>query len=57
MAKKKATAEETVEVELSNPWQGHEVGERITVDRVQGKNLVRAGVATYPAETSSPSGS
>lgn len=35
------------ELILSYPYQGHEVGERITVDQVTAKRLVRAGVGLY----------
>lgn len=36
-----------VDVILSYPWDGHEVGERVTVDTSTAKRLVGAGVALY----------
>lgn len=36
-----------VEVVLSYPWKGHEVGERLTVDRSVARSLVRGGAALY----------
>jgi hypothetical protein len=36
-----------VEITLSYPWDGHEVGDRVMVDATQAKALVRGGVALY----------
>jgi hypothetical protein len=36
-----------VDITISFPWQGHEVGERVTVSAIQAKRLVRAGVGRY----------
>ena len=38
---------EEVEIVLSFPWEGHEVGERLTVDRTVARQLVRGGAALY----------
>lgn len=36
-----------VDVTLSYPWQGHAVGERISVDPSTARRLVRGGVALF----------
>jgi hypothetical protein len=36
-----------VNITLGYPWQGHEVGDRVSVDAPTAKRLVRAGVAAY----------
>ena len=36
-----------VDITLSYPWQGHEVGERVSVEPALAKRLVRAGVGVY----------
>jgi hypothetical protein len=36
-----------VDVTITFPWQGHEVGERVTVEPAVAKRLVRAGAARY----------
>lgn len=42
--------EKTVEVELSNPWDGHAAGERITVPVLEAKKIVRSGYGVYPTK-------
>lgn len=36
-----------VEITISYPWNGHEVGDRVKVDAAEAKRLVRAGVGLY----------
>lgn len=50
-----------VEISYSHPYEDHEVGDKDTVDALEAKRLVRAGMAMYvaastkqPAETPSP---
>lgn len=40
----------TVEVEFSNPYGGHEVGDRVKLDVLEAKKVVRAGYAVYPTQ-------
>lgn len=40
-----------VEVKLSHPHDGHDVGDRLELDKVAAKDLVRAGVATFANKT------
>lgn len=44
------TAPETVEITFSHPHGDHAVGDRVSVPRLEAKNLVRAGVAVYPTK-------
>lgn len=41
---------DTVEITFSHPHGDHAVGDRVTVPRLEAKNLVRAGVAVYPTK-------
>jgi hypothetical protein len=40
-----------VEVLFSHPHDGHEVGDRVALDKLEAKHLVRAGAATYANKT------
>lgn len=39
--------EQKIDVELSHPWEGHAVGERVSLDTLTAKRVVRAGVGVY----------
>lgn len=50
---------DTIDVRMSHPWQDHEIGDVISVDAAQARQLITAGVAvaaddTIDAETPEP---
>lgn len=36
---------DTIDVRMSHPWQDHEIGDVVTVDAAQARQLITAGVA------------
>jgi hypothetical protein len=36
-------ADETVSVTLAHPWEGHETGEKVMVDKAKAKALIAGG--------------